>query len=150
MSTSPIPFPALDGSFSSDRVKWRGVAFDYGDRVLIIPALPISEVARIDQELAALAEPLPSLKPDGTPEDTPEHKTALTQFQAARQKIMRAAITTSLRRNYTVEQLSDEDIIDFLTYENFFDAFMAAQGTYNKEAQRVRSAGELKPETRPL
>jgi hypothetical protein len=136
LNAAPIPFPKLDGGFAAERVKWRGIAFECGERVLIIPPLPLDLAEAASEEVAQ--------------EAPPEEAAGRGAWASRRFESMRRQVVLALRRNYSEAELPEAEIVEFLTLDNLHAAHQAALGMADKAWPRVRSGAELKPGERPL
>jgi hypothetical protein len=110
-------------------VKYRGVPFEDGDKFWIVPALPLGLLQ--DPDIAAHTDKVGQpLAPNESWRD---------RFRSDNLVIIKAA----LQRNYP--DVTDADIMGFVTLENVGDVVSAAMGTYRSDAQRVKDPGEIKP-----
>lgn len=115
-----------------EKVKFRGVAFEWGDETVIVPPLPMNATRDHEEKLKAVKYADPA-----NPDTETGHKRAA---------VMLEAIKASLGRNYTGSEI---DTDDFLNLVNFGDVYAAAIGlevnsvTARPLGPRVKSAAEI-------
>jgi hypothetical protein len=109
-------------------VKFRGVPFEYGDEILIVPALPLGQARELSERFLASTN-------GSVADETPQE--AISKAEA-RIHIFLEAAELALKRNYP--DTTREKVEDFLTAENQYKVWSAAisgQGT-----DKVKSLGE--------
>lgn len=109
----------------SNPVKFRGVAFEFGDDTVIVPALALGRAR--EKETAVIAAKMPD-------------------------DIVNAridAVKSALLMNYSAEE-TETLVAEFISYNNLNGLYLAAIG-FDEDAngkslgKRVKSAGELAP-----
>jgi hypothetical protein len=98
--------------FTKD-VKFRGVPFEYGDDVLIVPPLPLGQSKELQKKIAELSNNLQT--------ETKEETIAKMESRVA---VIVEATTKALKRNYP--DITDDIVQDFITQENLNDLFTAS------------------------
>lgn len=99
--------------FTKDVVTYRGVPFEWGNDILIVPPLPLGKSKEIQKKMAALSANMET--------ETKEESVAKMDNRVA---IIVEAATLALRRNYP--DITDEAIADGITQNNMNDLFSAA------------------------
>ena len=97
------------------KVKHRGVAFETGDSVLIIPSISAAQADELSDVLSAD-------RPVGLKADDPGYGAAARMRRAGWLRVVTAAI----KRNYP--DMSDAQIAEAINEEDVFDAFRVASG----------------------
>jgi hypothetical protein len=120
-------------------VNFEGIPFWFKKRWLIVPALTLKKIREYDTKWRALGA-----IPDATATDE-AGKQALQDWMDKRSVIIEETVRAALRRNYNSDELTDDDIAEFLNYDNMQKALEAAQGTAKQTLARYRSPGEVKP-----
>lgn len=117
-------------------VRFRGVPFEFGDDVLIVPAVTCDQADALAAEIDLATSPAGLKKPD---EMMALNDEAFRQHTAAareRRVAMRKVIAAALSRNYP-----GDDLAEFVTQENVQDAFNAAMA-YTPGVEKVKDPGE--------
>lgn len=107
------------------KVKWRGVAFEYGDDVIIVPPLPLDDVRDQQKKMSALME-----KEGGADGD-------------ALYEQMRETILLAIRLNYSEEELPDAEIRKFVNMRNLPLLNAAATGMEKDSKGEAQAFGHL-------
>jgi len=114
------------------QVKYRGVAFEWGGRTLVVPNLPIGELRQLTAHIANIETPV------GTPVNG-ESATGLV-FDRIVQDYT-PIVCAALNMNYP--GMSEEEVLQFLALDNFAEVYRAAIGTTDKE--KTNQTGEPQP-----
>ena len=96
-----------------EAVQFRGVPFEYGDDILIVPPLPLGVSKDLQKKMAAIAI--------GIQEETKEESVARMDERIA---IIIEAAGKALKRNYP--DITEDTVQDFITQENMNDIFGAS------------------------
>jgi hypothetical protein len=115
------------------KVEFRGVPIEFGNTVLIVPAL---ECDQADELAAKISEAT-----DAVPRETFQDHASWYAAVRVRSKTMRGVIRTALVRNYP--EITDQEFSKFVTEENIGDCFDAATG--RQAGQKIKDPGEYKP-----
>jgi hypothetical protein len=136
-------------------VNFEGVAFWFKKQYIIIPPLPLRVVQQYDMKIRALGSrphsiDLPQVNAIATGETTAPQLTEQQQeeqraWDDKSRELTEQIILRAIRRNYSTEAFSDDELLDFITYETFYQASRAAQGLAEKSTPRYRSVGEIRP-----
>jgi hypothetical protein len=130
----------------NEKAKHRGVAFEHLDGWIIIPPLTVGQM--LDQKIAEamdLNTPVPFSAPpaEADVEDHVNYLSKVNAFVRARADAFKTVIHSAVLRNYP--NMSDAEFEEFVTLDNYREAFAAATGNSPKETKKVRSPEELAP-----
>jgi len=109
-----------------DTVRFRGVAFEYGDEYLVVPPLPLGVAKELQKEFAGIVA----------------KKTSDEDQSDAIVALYTKAAELALKRNY--EEVTSDTVADFLTPENMIGVFRAAVYGIDDAQDKVKTVGEAK------
>ena len=122
-------------------VRFRGVPFEFGDEVLIVPSLTCDQAEALAEEIDLATSPvgMTSAAEVMAMDDAAfrSHTAAVRQRRAAMNKV----ISTAVRRNYP--DIGAPDLTELVTQENVQDLFNAAMA-YTPGKEKIKDPGEWK------
>jgi hypothetical protein len=121
-------------------VRHRGVAFEFGDFWLIVPAITFDKLGELVDVVTVASSP-PNMAVDKTM--TTEQWEKFREFQWQQQQARHKIVVTAIRRNYP--QITDEDLADFIDESNLTSLFNAAMAYRSDLTPRVKDPGEIPP-----
>ena len=134
-----------------ETVEYRGVPFEFGDSTIIIPPLTTRLLEQNEDHLDALDEHMfqtnsrieknMQARKNGTAEETPRGE--LKKLAALIKNHLVPTVQSAVRKNYTANQISDEEISELVNAENWVSVFTALLG--NSPKKKIKNLGELQP-----
>ena len=117
-------------------VRFRGVPFEFGDDVLIVPPITCDQAEALAEEIDLATSPAGLSHPAEVMALDDKAFRAHTLTIRNRRVAMRKVIDAALSRNYV-----DTDLAEFVTQDNLQNVFNAAMA-YTPDAEKVKDPGE--------
>lgn len=124
-------------------VRFRGVPFEYGDEVLIVPPLTGDQAIRLAKEIDLVTCPAGLLKPEESMKLDAGAFSAYMDTIRQRDLAKRAVIQAAIYRNYP--ELPADDLSEFITKENEQDLFNVAMAyplSASAPKEKIKDPGE--------
>jgi hypothetical protein len=117
-------------------VRFRGVPFEFGDDVLIVPSVTCDQADVLAAEIDLATSPAGLKRPDEMMAMAGEEFRQHTAEMRERRAAMRKVISAALSRNYPNLEAGE-----FVTQENVQDLFNAAMA-YTPGVEKIKDPGE--------
>ena len=121
-------------------VRFRGIGFEYGDDVLIVPPITCDQAVTLADEIDLATSTAGLKRVEEIMALDAEGFRAHSSDIRCRRASMKKVVAVALRRNYP--GITDEEISDFISQENIQSSFHAAMAL-SGDTKKIKNPGEF-------